>query len=238
MKQADGVLVRAEGLSKTYRPANRKPVTALQDLSFAVSRGQMVIVGGPSGSGKTTLLNLVGCLDLPSQGRLIIDGEDVTGFSEEALCRVRRGKIGFVFQEFHLLSRMTAWENAAVPLVPLGMPEKERFRRAGAILDSLGLHERLHHRPEELSGGEQQRVALARALVLEPELLLADEPTSNIDAESVERVLNALADLKDRGCTVVVATHDANLFLRPPSGRPRADLTILLAGGRIESLRS
>lgn len=224
------IIVRTEGVSKTYRLSNRNRVEALKDLTISISRGKFVLIEGPSGSGKTTLLNLLGCLDFPSKGRLFFHEEEVTDFNESSLCRIRRDKIGFVFQQFHLLLRMTAWENVSIGLIPLGVSEKERFTRAKTLLEQLGLNERIHHRPEELSGGEQQRVSFARALIQEPELILADEPTSNIDADSAERVLQILTELKSRGCTIVVASHDAETFQRAG-----VDAQFRLAKGRIEN---
>jgi putative ABC transport system ATP-binding protein len=205
-------MVRAEDVSKSYCLSKQNRIEALKHATIRIAKGQSVIIDGPSGSGKSTLLNLLGCLDRPSEGRIFIGGEEVTGYSEEELCRIRRAKIGFIFQEFHLLPRMTAWENASVGLVPLGVSEKERYHRAGDLLDRIGLHERVLHRPEEMSGGEQQRVAVARALINNPEILFADEPTSNIDAASAQRVLEMLAELRGRGCTIVVATHDVEMF--------------------------
>jgi putative ABC transport system ATP-binding protein len=222
-------MVKAENVSKTYRLSKQNRVEALRNVTISVAKGQSVIIRGASGSGKSTLLRLLGFLDRPSAGRIFHDGEDVTGFSEEELCRIRRERIGFVFQDFRLLPRMAAWENASVSLVPLGVREKDRFRRASALLDQLGLHDRIYHRPEEMSGGEQQRLAMARALIRDPELLLADEPTSNIDADSARKALEILAGLRSRGCTIVMATHDVDLF------HPfEADAVYCLANGMIE----
>jgi len=205
-------VIKAENLSKTYRLSNRNRVEALKNVSLTISKGEFVIVSGPSGSGKSTLLSLLGSLDRPSEGRLFYGGDDITGFSDEELCRIRRQRIGFVFQEFHLMPRMTAWENVSIGLLPLGVREKERFRRASDLLDQLGLHERTFHRPEELSGGEQQRVSVARALIHGPEIVLADEPTSNIDAASARNVIKALDERRAKGCTIILATHDADMF--------------------------
>jgi putative ABC transport system ATP-binding protein len=224
MAKDNSILVKTEDLSKVYRLSRQNRIEALRNITICVKKGQSIVISGPSGSGKSTLLNLLGCLDRPSSGRIFIGGEDVTGHSEEELCRIRRASIGFVFQEFHLLPRMTAWENVSVGLVPLGVSEKERFSRASALLDKVGLHERRLHRPEEMSGGEQQRVAVARALINDPEFLLADEPTSNIDAISAQRVLDLLAGLRSKGCTIVVATHDVELFRRAGSGTNPLDV--------------
>jgi ABC-type lipoprotein export system ATPase subunit len=227
----------AEGISKIYRLAGRNSVTALKNVSLAVPRGQCTVVTGPSGSGKSTLLNLLGCLDRPSGGRIYHNGEDVTGYSGEELCRIRREKVGFVFQGFPLLSRMTAWENVSVCLVPLGVREQDRFRRATVLLDRLNLHERIFHHPEELSGGEQQRVSVARALINGPELLLADEPTSNIDADSARMVLGLFSELKAGGCTIVITTHDLGLIRQDQldEGGLKIDIVYRLIEGRIES---
>jgi putative ABC transport system ATP-binding protein len=236
MEQDLSFMVSAEDVSKTFRLSRQNRVNALKNVSIRIPKGQSAIIGGASGSGKSTLLSLLGCLDRPSAGRIFYGREDVTGFSEEELCRMRRERIGFIFQEFHLLPRMTAWENASVCLIPLGVSEKERFRRACALLDRLGLHERITHRPEEMSGGEQQRVAVARALINEPEFLLADEPTSNIDAASAQKVLELLAGLRSRGCTIAVATHDIDLFRQAHSIGSvfEIDAVYRLTQGRIE----
>jgi putative ABC transport system ATP-binding protein len=230
-------MIKAEDLSKIYRLSSRNRVEALKNVTIAVPRGRCAVIGGPSGSGKSTLLNLLGCLDRPSEGRIYYGGDELTDFGEEELCRIRRERIGYVFQEFRLLSRMTAWENVSIGLLPLGVREKERFQRACALLDRLGLHERIFHTPEELSGGEQQRVSVARALINEPELLLADEPTSNIDAASAGRVLRVLDELRSKGGTIVIATHDVDLFRQicPGDHLCRADVVYRLAEGRIEN---
>lgn len=235
MQSNTSITVRAEDVSKTYHLSNQNRVRALKNVTIAIQKGQCAIITGPSGSGKSTLLNLLGCLDHPSGGRVYFEEEEVTGFSEEALCRIRRARIGFVFQEHHLLPRMTAWENVSVGLTPLGVPEKERFRRASDLLDQLGLHERIFHAPEELSGGEQQRVSVARALVNGPELLLADEPTSSIDAASARKVLEIVGQLKSKGCTIVIATHDFDLFhpARTEGSGFRADVIYRLSEGRL-----
>jgi putative ABC transport system ATP-binding protein len=230
MEQDTSVMIKAENVSKIYRLSKQNKIEALKNVTIGISKGQAVFIGGPSGSGKSTLLNLLGCLDRPTRGRIFQGGEEVTGFSEEELCRIRRNKIGFVFQEFHLLPRMTAWENVSVGLVPLGVREKERFRRARSLLDRLGLHDRIFHRPEEMSGGEQQRVSVARALINEPEFILADEPTSNIDAGSAQTLLEMLAELKSNGCTIVISIHDVDLFRKGPF---EADAVYRLFNGEI-----
>ncbi len=230
------MMIRAESVSKIYRIANRNEIAALKDVTLTISRGQLVLISGPSGSGKSTLINLLGFLSHPSAGRLFYGGEDVTDYSEEALCRIRRQKIGYIFQGFNLLPRMTAWENASVSLVPLGVSEKERFRRASGLLEQLGLQTRLHHRPEELSGGEQQRVCVARALMNDPEIIFADEPTSNIDAVSALKVLQALGRLREKGGAVVMVTHEAEVLrgAYPVDVLKNADAAYRLVDGKIE----
>jgi ABC-type lipoprotein export system ATPase subunit len=223
-------MIELKGVSKTYHLSGSRRIEALKNVTIRISKGQSIVIGGPSGSGKSTLLNILGRLDHPSGGRIFHGEEDVTDYSEEELCRIRREKIGFIFQEFHLLPRMTAWENVSIGLLPLGVREKERFRRASALLDRLGLCERVFHRPEEMSGGEQQRVSAARALINKPEFLLADEPTSNIDAVSAQALLEILAGLKNDGCTIVIATHDVELFQRGPF---EADVVYRLSNGTI-----
>jgi putative ABC transport system ATP-binding protein len=229
MEKDISVMVKAENLCKTYHVSNQNRVEVLRNASIHVSKGQSVIIRGASGSGKSTLLNLLGCLDRPSAGHIYYEDKDVTGFREEELCRIRRERIGFVFQDFRMLPRMTAWENASVSFVPLGVSEKERFLRASALLDQFGLHDRIFHRPEEMSGGEQQRLAMARALINNPELFFADEPTSSIDADSAGKVLGILCGLRSRGCTIVVATHDADIFRQI-----KADAVYSMANGMIE----
>jgi putative ABC transport system ATP-binding protein len=229
MKRDISAMVKAENVSKTYRLSHQNRVQALRNVTISVCKGQSVIIRGASGSGKSTLLRLLGFLDRPSAGHIYHEGEDVTGFSEEELCRIRRERIGFVFQDFRLLPRMAAWENASVGLVPLGVCQQERFRRASALLDQLGLHDRIFHRPEEMSGGEQQRLAMARALINNPELIFADEPTSNIDADSGRKALEILAGLRSRGCTIVVVTHDTDLL-----NQFEADAVYCLVNGMIE----
>jgi len=229
-------MIRTEGLTKIYRMPHRNGIAALNAVSLTISRGHFVLISGPSGSGKSTLLHLLGLLSHPSAGRVFFCGEEVTDYSEEDLCRIRRQKIGYIFQGFNLLPRMAAWENAAVGLVPLGVPEKERFRRASALLQQLGLHTRLFHRPEELSGGEQQRVCVARALINDPEIVFADEPTSNIDAASAMKVLQALGRMRERGGTVVLVTHEADLLrgAGPEDALNNPDAVYRLLDGKLE----
>src|SRR5437867_7422596 len=180
-------MVEVTNLSKRYE--GKRTVHALRDVSFHVEKGEMIATMGPSGSGKSTLLNIIGGLDRPSEGSVIIDGRDTTGLNDDELTRLRREKIGFIFQFFNLLQTLTALENVALPLHLAGVPRKEARSAAGEMLDTVGLKERGDHLPDELSGGEQQRVAMARALVLNPPLVLADEPTGTLDSHNGQEVL-------------------------------------------------
>jgi putative ABC transport system ATP-binding protein len=200
-------LVRLEGVARTYLQGP-VPVEALRPTDLVVEAGEYVAVTGPSGSGKSTLLHVLGCLDRPTAGRYLLDGRDVTGLADRDLAAVRGRTIGFVFQRFHLLRDETALRNVQLPLLYAAVPRAERLRRAAAALDAVGLSARAGHRPGRLSGGEQQRVALARALVKSPRLLLADEPTGNLDSVSGAHVLEAVAALNAGGAAVVLITHD------------------------------
>ncbi|MFN2568216.1 MAG: ABC transporter ATP-binding protein [Candidatus Dormibacteria bacterium] len=201
-------VLRLEGVSKVYGRGDAT-VHALQDVWFNVTPGDFVAIVGPSGSGKSTLMNMLGCLDIPTSGSYWFAGEDVATMTENQLARVRNRRIGFVFQQFQLLSSMTAWRNVELPLLYRNAPN----RRESALrtLDQVGLSDRVDHRPTQLSGGQQQRVAIARALVTDPDLILADEPTGNLDSASSREVLRILAELNDAGRTVVLITHDADV---------------------------
>ena len=200
-------LVRLEAASRTYRSGSID-LEALRPTTVSVARGEYVALTGPSGSGKSTLLHLLGCLDRPSAGRYVLDGRDVSRLSDAELAAVRNRLVGFVFQRFHLLRDESALRNVELPLVYAGLPRPERRRRAAAALEEVGLSGRAEHRPGQLSGGEQQRVALARALVKEPRLLLADEPTGNLDTTSGGSVLALIDAWNRRGVTVILITHD------------------------------
>jgi putative ABC transport system ATP-binding protein len=207
-------VVEAVEVSKVYR-LDGVEVRALDGVDLVVERGDSMAIMGPSGSGKSTLLGLLGGLDRPTSGTLRFDGRDVTGLSEDELAAVRNRVVGFVFQNFQLLARTSAVANVGLPLVYRGLGRSERRRLATEALESVGLGHRLQHRPSQLSGGEQQRVAIARALVTEPAMLLADEPTGNLDSRSGEEVLDLLTRLRDeRGVAVVVVTHDAGVAAR------------------------
>ena len=189
-------------------------VNALADIDLEIGAGEYVSIMGPSGSGKSTLLNIVGLLDKPSKGTYRLDGRDVTGLSDEEQARVRREKIGFVFQSFHLIPRLTALENVEVPMLLGGIGMDERRRRATQSLSDYGLADRMHHRPNQLSGGQRQRVAMARASIMRPPVLLADEPTGNLDRTSGHEVVSLLEQLNASGVTLIVVTHDPDLGQR------------------------
>lgn len=186
-------------------------VHALDDINLQINAGEYVSIMGPSGSGKSTLLNLIGLLDRPSEGRYLLNDEDVTTLTDQAQAETRNRQIGFVFQAFHLVPRLTAAENVELPLMLAGLPGNERKLRVAQTMQALGLTDRAHHKPDQLSGGQRQRVAIARATVTEPKVLLADEPTGNLDHKSGEDVINVLESLNHRGITLIVVTHDLEL---------------------------
>ena len=200
-------VIEVRNLRKTYG-AGDTAVHALRGLDLTVEKGEYIAIMGASGSGKSTLLNILGCLDVPSSGKYLLDGIDTGEFDEEQLSLLRNRKIGFVFQSFNLVPRTTALANVELPLVYAGVRRAQRRERALAALDLVGLKERTHHRPNELSGGQQQRVAIARALVTSPAIVLADEPTGNLDTESSREVLGILDRLNASGRTVVLITHE------------------------------
>ena len=218
-------MIRLEHVARVF-PVGDTEVRALDDVSEHVAPGEHVAIMGPSGSGKSTLLNVIGCLDRPTAGRYVLDGREVSGLDDAELTLVRREVIGFVFQSFHLVPRLTAAENVELPMVFAGIPRDERRARVTAGLQAIGLAPRMDHRPDQLSGGERQRVAIARAMVMRPRLLLADEPTGNLDSRSGQQVLELLDRLNADGLTLVVVTHDANVARR--AGR-----VILMRDGRI-----
>ena len=212
MAAADAVpVIRTDKLGKVYSAGTEAEVVALKGVDLRIMPGEFVAIMGPSGSGKSTLMNLIGCLDTPTSGRYECDGVDVSTLDAAELAALRRDKIGFVFQGFHLLPRMDATDNVAMPLGYAGVPHAERRERALASLASVGLGERAGHRPNELSGGQQQRVAIARALVNHPPILLADEPTGALDSKTGEEILALFKQLRDDGHTVILITHDAQV---------------------------
>jgi putative ABC transport system ATP-binding protein len=194
-------------LWRTYHVGD-SDVHALRDISLEINRGDYLAVMGPSGSGKSTLLNILGCLDRPSSGSYLYEGREVGSLSDAERTRLRQTEIGFVFQFFHLLARLTAQDNVELPMLFAGVPRVERRERAAAALQAVGLAERIHHRPDQLSGGQRQRVAIARAVVMEPGLLLADEPTGNLDRAAAREVMDLLDSMNAAGQTVVLVTHD------------------------------
>ena len=218
-------LITLDGISRVYQ-TGRFEVRALDGLDLAIERGEFLAVVGPSGSGKSTLMNIVGCLDRPTAGRYVLDGTAVDDLDDNGLADVRSRSIGFVFQSYNLLPRTSAINNVAMPLAYQGVGRRERMERARASLERLGLGDRLDHEPTELSGGQQQRVAIARALVTEPALLLADEPTGNLDTASGDDVMGLLRDLHASGRTVVLITHDAEVAAR-------ADRQVHVRDGRL-----
>jgi putative ABC transport system ATP-binding protein len=221
-----GVAVEAEAVTRTYA-MGATTVAALRGVSLRIDRGDYLAVVGPSGSGKSTLMHLLGGLDRPTSGRLLIGGQDVTSLGPNQLARLRNRMIGFVFQSFHLLPRTTAVDNVALPLVYRGVSGRARRQRAAAMLGEVGLSHRLDHRPNQLSGGEQQRVAIARALVTGPSVLLADEPTGNLDTATGQAVLGLLERLnRSSGVAVVLVTHDREVAAR--AGRQ-----VLMRDGRV-----
>jgi putative ABC transport system ATP-binding protein len=203
-------IVSLDRVSRTYA-MDRVEVHALQDVSLEVQQGEFVAIVGPSGSGKSTMMNIVGCLDRPSAGIYRLAGTAVASLDDDGLARLRSRTIGFVFQSYTLLPRTSALDNVATPLLYQGVGRRERVRRAGAALERLGLGDRLDHEPSELSGGQQQRVAVARAIVTDPALVLADEPTGNLDSASGRDVLGVLQELHATGRTIVLITHDADV---------------------------
>ena len=221
-------IVVTDGLTKDYH-LGPHTVHALRGVSVTIERGDFVAVMGPSGSGKSTFMNLLGCLDTPSAGRYELDGEDVAGLSADDLARIRNTTIGFVFQQFNLLPRTTALENVELPLLYAALPARERRTRAQQRLAAVGLADRASHHPSQLSGGQQQRVAIARALVNDPAMILADEPTGNLDTRTSVEVLALLQGLNRAGLTIVLVTHEpdiatyANRHLIFRDGRLRAD---------------
>jgi putative ABC transport system ATP-binding protein len=218
--------VELDGIQRVFRLGDSE-VHALRDLSVTIDAGEYVAVMGPSGSGKSTLLNILGLLDRPNGGRLRLEGRDVTTLSPEEQAQLRSRRIGFVFQSFHLVPRLTAADNIALPMVLAGIAPRERAERVARALRDYGLHDRAQHKPDELSGGQRQRVAIARATIMAPALILADEPTGNLDRATGDEVVRLLEALNARGVTLIVVTHD-------PQIGERARRRLLMEDGAIK----
>ncbi len=200
-------IVKLENVEKIYKMDNVE-VPALRGVSFEIDKGEYISIMGPSGSGKSTIMNLIGALDRPTRGKVLIDGRDISKLKDDQLAVIRRKKIGFVFQQFNLISKLTAIGNVELPMWFAGLPKAKRVRKAAELLRLVGLDERMKHRPTELSGGERQRVALARSLANDPEIILADEPTGNLDTKSGTEVMKIIETLNNEGKTIIIVTHD------------------------------
>ena len=220
------MLIKTEAIGKTYQMGNIQ-VEALKDASFQVERGEFVAIIGPSGSGKSTLMHILGCLDQPSSGRYCLEGEDISKASDDQLAEIRNKSIGFVFQQFNLLPRANILQNVCVPLIYAGVRGKERRKLAEYALEQVGLSDRMRHRPNEISGGQKQRVAIARALINNPALILADEPTGNLDSKTGAEILELFYRLNKDGHTIIIVTHD-------PAIAGQARRVIRLWDGRIQ----
>ena len=228
-REARPVVAQLEGVSKTYfKPDGSVLVEALKSIDLSIAAGEYLAIMGASGSGKSTLMNILGCLDRPTTGRYILDGGDVAQMPDTTLSRVRGRKIGFIFQAFNLISELNIVGNVEVPLFYQGISPNERRERAIEKLRLVGLEDRLGHRPSELSGGQQQRVAVARALVTEPRILMADEPTGNLDSKTGEQILNLIDDLHQQGLNIIMVTHD-------PHVADRCERIIRLHDGMLQS---
>jgi putative ABC transport system ATP-binding protein len=204
-------IICTQDLWKTYDMGSEQQVNALSGVNIAINRNEYVAIMGPSGSGKSTLMNLIGCLDTPTKGVYWLNGQLVSELDDDELARIRNKEIGFVFQTFNLLARATALHNVELPLIYAGIPSSERLERARQTLISVGMGERMHHKPNELSGGQRQRVAIARALVNRPSIILADEPTGNLDSKTGNEIIALLDELQAKGNTIVVVTHEHDI---------------------------
>ena len=224
---ADQPLIHARRLRKTYQIGDQV-VHALDGLDLDIARNEYVALMGPSGSGKSTLMNMLGCLDSPTSGRYVLNGQDVSALDDDALADIRNREIGFVFQTFNLLPRYSALENVALPMIYAGIPREQREIRASEVLTQVGLADRMDHKPNELSGGQRQRVAVARALVMNPSIILADEPTGNLDTTTSHEVMELFSEIQQAGNTVILVTHEKDIAAC-------AHRTVRLRDGKIES---
>ncbi len=222
-----GVLVQIEDMCKIYNPGENE-VRALDHVSVSIEEGEFVAIIGQSGSGKSTLMNMLGCLDVPTSGRYILNGQDVSRLNDDELSDIRNQEIGFIFQGFNLIPNLTALENVELPLIYRGVGRSERNELSHRALEKVGLGHRIHHKPSEMSGGQQQRVAIARAIAQAPPVILADEPTGNLDSRSTQEIMEILRELHGEGRTVILITHDDEIAAR-------AKRVIKIKDGRIES---
>ncbi len=207
---SENALISLSGIQKRYE-LGEQVVYALRDINVQIQRGEYVALMGPSGSGKSTLMNIIGCLDTPTAGTYILNGKEVSSMSDSELSHIRNMEIGFVFQTFNLLSRLTALDNVALPLVYAGVSKKERTERAKAALNDVGLSDRMSHKPNELSGGQRQRVAVARSLINNPSILLADEPTGNLDTNTSKEIMALFDEIHAKGNTIILVTHEEDI---------------------------
>ena len=227
-------MISVKNLKKTYLLGGEE-VHALDDVSLLIKEHEFVAIIGQSGSGKSTCMNMLGCLDRPDSGEITLDGTDILKCKEKELSVIRNKKIGFIFQQFHLLPKLSALENVELPLIYQGMPTKKRREKAVKALKAVGLEKRMNHKPNQLSGGQQQRVAIARALVGEPSLILADEPTGNLDSRSGKEIMMLLHNLHEEGNTIVLITHDNNVAMEAPRQVQISDGKIIKdSGGEAE----
>ena len=206
-------MIELKNICKTY-VMGKNLVNALSDITISIKQHEFAAIVGPSGSGKSTLMNMIGCLDTPTSGSYVLDGHEISKMNDNELAEIRNTRLGFIFQGFNLLQKLTAIENVELPLVYQGAGSKERHRRSVEALEAVGLGDRVHHKPSELSGGQQQRVAIARALVSNPPIILADEPTGNLDSKSGAEIIKLMKDLHSNGNTIVLITHDNNIAMQ------------------------